>query len=157
MNESGAKSKPGTAETTDILRLLPHRYPFLLVDRIVDMEGDRSATGIKNVTANEPFFQGHFPGVPVMPGVLIIETMAQAGALLLLYEEGCGDDRLIFITGIDGARFRRTVVPGDQLRVTMEVIRLRPRASRLKGRVEVDGQLVAEAEILSAMVDRETP
>jgi beta-hydroxyacyl-ACP dehydratase FabZ len=140
-----------------ILGCLPHRYPFLLVDRVLEIEPARRIVALKNVTINEPFFQGHFPGVPVMPGVLIIEALAQAGALMLLHDGGCHDNKLIYITGIDNARFRRIVVPGDQLRLTIEVIRLRSRASRLKGRAEVDGKLVAEAEILSAMVDRGTP
>ena len=108
MNESGAKSKLGRAEITDILKLLPHRYPFLMVDRIVDMDGDRSATGIKNVTANEPYFQGHFPGNPVMPGVLLIEGMAQtAGALCMRHIEEFKEPPLVYFMAIDKARFRR--------------------------------------------------
>jgi len=140
-----------------IMGCLPHRYPFLVLDRVLEIEPARRVVALKNVTVNEPFFQGHFPGVPVMPGVLIIEALAQAGAVMLLHEGGCQTDKLIYITGIDHARFRRIVVPGDQLMLSIEVIRLRSRASRLKGRAEVDGKLVAEAEILSAMVDRETP
>jgi len=140
-----------------IMACLPHRYPFLLLDRVLEIEPGRRVVALKNVTINEPFFQGHFPGVPVMPGVLIIEALAQAGAVMLLHDGGCQTDKLIYITGIDHARFRRTVIPGDQLVLTIEVIRLRSRASRLKARAEVDGKLVAEAEILSAMVDRGTP
>ncbi len=140
-----------------ILKCLPHRYPFLLLDRVLEVDPGKRIVALKNVTVNEPFFQGHFPEVPVMPGVLIIEAMAQAGAVLLLHDAGFGDDKLIYITGIDAARFRRAVVPGDQLRLIMEVVRLRSRTSRLKGRAEVDGQRVAEAEILSAIVDREIP
>ncbi|MDX1387882.1 MAG: 3-hydroxyacyl-ACP dehydratase FabZ [Acidobacteriota bacterium] len=140
-----------------IMKCLPHRYPFLLLDRVLEIEPGKRIVGLKNVTVNEPFFQGHFPGVPVMPGVLIIEALAQAGAALLLHDAGSCDDKLIYITGIDAARFRRTVVPGDQLHLIMEVMRLRSRAGRLKGRAEVNGQKVAEAEILSAMVDRELP
>jgi beta-hydroxyacyl-ACP dehydratase FabZ len=137
-----------------IMRSIPHRYPFLLVDRIVEMEPGKRIVAYKNVTMNEPFFQGHFPGAPIMPGVLIIEAMAQAGAVLLLHDMEDRESKLVFFTGIDHARFRRTVVPGDQIRFTLEVIKLRSRTCKLKGRAEVDGQLAAEAEILSAMVNR---
>jgi beta-hydroxyacyl-ACP dehydratase FabZ len=137
-----------------IMRSIPHRYPFLLVDRIVDLEPGKRVVAYKNVTFNEPFFQGHFPGAPIMPGVLIIEAMAQAGAVLLLHDMEDRDAKLVYFTGIDKARFRRTVVPGDQLHFTLEVLKLRSRTCKLKGRAEVDGQLAAEAEILSALVDR---
>jgi beta-hydroxyacyl-ACP dehydratase FabZ len=137
-----------------ILDSLPHRYPFLLVDRVLEMEREKRIVAIKNVTMNEPFFQGHFPGAPVMPGVLIVEAMAQAGAVLLLHDLPGRDEKLVYFTGIDGARFRRAVIPGDQLRLTMEVLNLRARTCKMRGRAEVDGQLVSEAEILSAMVDR---
>ncbi len=138
-----------------ILKSIPHRYPFVLVDRVLEMETGRKIVAIKNVSINEPFFAGHFPGAPVMPGVLIVESMAQAGAVLLLHDMPDRERKLVYFTGIDGARFRRAVVPGDQLRLTMEVLQLRSRACRMKGRAEVDGQVVAEAEILSALVDRE--
>jgi beta-hydroxyacyl-ACP dehydratase FabZ len=137
-----------------IMRSIPHRYPFLLVDRIVEMEPGKRIVAYKNVTMNEPFFQGHFPGAPIMPGVLIIEAMAQAGAVLLLHDMEDRESKLVFFTGIDHARFRRTVVPGDQIRFTLEVLKLRSRTCKLKGRAEVDGQLAAEAEILSALVNR---
>lgn len=137
-----------------ILRCLPHRYPFLLVDRVVEMEPRRRIVAFKNVTFNEPFFQGHFPGAPVMPGVLIIEAMAQAGAVLLLHDMDDRDGKLVYFTGIDDARFRRTVGPGDRLTLTMEVVKLRKSTCKMRGRAEVDGALAAEAEILSAMVDR---
>jgi beta-hydroxyacyl-ACP dehydratase FabZ len=139
----------------EILKSIPHRYPFLLVDRILEMEPGKRIVAIKNVTINEPFFPGHFPGAPVMPGVLIIEALAQAGAVLLLHDMPDREKRLVFFTGIDAARFRRTVVPGDQVRLTMEVMKLRSRTCKMRGVAEVDGQLAAEAEILSAMVDRE--
>jgi 3-hydroxyacyl-[acyl-carrier-protein] dehydratase len=142
-------------DVRDIMKSIPHRYPFLLVDRVLEMEPGRRIVAIKNVTINEPFFPGHFPGAPVMPGVLIIEALAQAGAVLLLHDMPDRDKRLVFFTGIDEARFRRTVVPGDQLRLTMEVLKLRSRTCKMRGVAEVDGQLAAEAEILSAMVDRE--
>jgi beta-hydroxyacyl-ACP dehydratase FabZ len=137
-----------------IMRSIPHRYPFLLVDRVIEMEPGKRIVAYKNVTINEPFFQGHFPGAPIMPGVLVIEAMAQAGAVLLLNAMEDRESKLVYFTGIDKARFRRTVVPGDQLRFTLEVLKLRSRTCKLKGRAEVDGQLAAEAEILSALVDR---
>ena len=137
-----------------IMRSIPHRYPFLLVDRVVEMEPGKRIVAYKNVTMNEPFFQGHFPGAPIMPGVLIIEAMAQAGAVLLLHAMEDRESKLVYFAGIDKARFRRAVVPGDQLRFTLEVLKLRSRTCKLKGRAEVDGQLAAEAEILSALVDR---
>ena len=139
----------------EILRSIPHRYPFLLVDRILEMEPGRKIVALKNVSMNEPFFQGHFPDAPVMPGVLIVEAMAQAGAVLLLHPMPDRDRKLVYFTGIDGARFRRAVVPGDQLKLTLEVLNLRPKACRMRGRAEVDGQRAAEAEILSALVERE--
>ncbi len=135
--------------------MLPHRYPFLLVDRIVHTEPGKRIVGIKNVTINEPFFQGHFPGAPVMPGVLIIEAMAQAGAVLLLHDMPDRDSKLVYFTGIDSARFRRAVTPGDRIRFTLEVLKLRSRTCKMAGIAEVDDQKVAEAEILSALVDRE--
>lgn len=138
-----------------ILESIPHRYPFVLVDRIVEMEAGRRIVALKNVTINEPYFVGHFPGAPVMPGVLIVEAMAQAGAVLLLHDMPDRHRKLVYFTGIDGARFRRAVVPGDQLRLTLEVLNLRAKACRMKGTAEVEGQLAAEAEILSALVDRD--
>ena len=138
-----------------ILRSIPHRYPFLLVDRILQMEPGRRVIALKNVSINEPFFQGHFPGAPVMPGVLIVEAMAQAGAVLLLHDMADREKKLVYFTGIDGARFRRAVLPGDQLRLTLDVLKLRSRTCKMKGTAEVDGELAAEAEILSALVDRD--
>ena len=137
-----------------IMNCIPHRYPFLLLDRILEMEPKKRIVALKNVTMNEQFFQGHFPGAPVMPGVLIIEAMAQAGAVLVLNDMEDRASKLVYFTGIDGARFRRDVVPGDQLRFTLEVMRLRSRNCKMKGIAEVDGKKVAEAEILSALVDR---
>ena len=137
-----------------IMELLPHRYPFLLVDRVVSFEPKQRLVAYKNVTINEHFFLGHFPGAPVMPGVLILEAMAQAGALMLLGEIEDRGSKLIYFTGIDEARFRRPVVPGDQLRLTVEVLKLRARNCKLRGIAEVDGELAAEAVIMSAMVER---
>jgi len=138
-----------------IMNSIPHRYPFLLVDRVLEIEPERRLVAIKNVSINESFFQGHFPGAPVMPGVLIIEAMAQAGAVLLLHDMPDRASKLVYFTGIDGARFRRTVVPGDQIRFELEVIKRRARSCKMRGRATVEGQLAAEAVILSALVDRE--
>src|SRR5215467_5352674 len=138
----------------EILRILPHRYPFLLVDRVLEVDPDKRIVAIKNVTINEPFFNGHFPGAPIMPGVLLVETMAQCGAVLLLTEIKDRDDKLVFFTGIEKARFRRPVVPGDQLRVEVDVLVWRRITGRMDGKVFVDGKLVAEAIISCALVDR---
>ena len=137
-----------------ILDILPHRYPFLLVDRILEIEPGRSAVGLKNVTVDEPFFQGHFPGRPIMPGVLILEAMAQVAGVLLLHDLPARHEKLIYFTGIDRAKFRRPVVPGDQLRLEVEILKLRSWTCKLRAVAKVEGQLAAEAEILSAMVDR---
>ncbi len=138
-----------------ILNCIPHRYPFLLLDRVLELEAGKRIVALKNVSFNEEFFQGHFPGTPVMPGVLIVEAMAQAGAVLLLHDMQDRDSKLVYFTGIDGARFRRTVVPGDQLLLKLEVLKLRRRTCKMSCRAEVDGQIAAEAEILCALVDRE--
>jgi len=138
-----------------IMDSIPHRYPFLLVDRVLELEKGRRVVALKNVTINEPFFPGHFPGAPVMPGVLIVEAMAQAGAVLLLHGMPDRASKLVYFTGIDKARFRRTVLPGDQLRLTLDVLKLRSRTCKLRGVAEVSGRRVAEAELLSALVDRE--
>jgi 3-hydroxyacyl-[acyl-carrier-protein] dehydratase len=137
-----------------ILSVLPHRYPILLVDRVLEIEPQKRIVAIKNVTINEPIFAGHFPGRPVFPGVLLIEGMAQAGGLLLLQDIPDRSKKLIYFAGIEEAKFRRPVVPGDQVRYELEVLRLRSTYSKLAGRVTVDGQLCAEAVISSAMVDR---
>lgn len=141
-------------DVVEIQKVLPHRYPFLLVDRILEVEPRRRIVGIKNVTVNEPFFQGHFPGKPVMPGVLIVEAMAQVGGVLLLSDVPDREKKLVLFAGIDEARFRRPVVPGDQVRFEVEVLRLKASTCKLQGKAFVDGALVAEAVILSAMVDR---
>ena len=138
----------------DILRILPHRYPFLLVDRVVELESGKRIVGVKNVTINEPFFQGHFPGVPVMPGVLVIEAMAQVGGIMTYSEEPGIQDKLIYFTGIENAKFRRPVIPGDQLRIEMELLNRREHFGSMKGRALVEGRLVAEATVKFAIVNR---
>lgn len=137
-----------------IMKVLPHRYPMLLIDRILELEEGTRVVGLKNVTANEPYFQGHFPGAPIMPGVLIVEAMAQCGALLFTKSIEELDKKLFFFGGIDKARFRKPVTPGDQL--ILEVVALQKRAgtARLRGVARVDGNVVAEAELLSVLVDR---
>ncbi len=141
-------------EIGDILKLLPHRYPFLLIDRIVELERTKRIVALKNVTVNEPFFQGHFPGTPIMPGVLIVEAIAQAGGVLLLTEIPNRDELLVVFTGIERARFRRPVVPGDQLRIEAEVRAFRGTAARLAGKVYVVDKLVAEATVTCRLVPR---
>jgi len=138
----------------EILEIMPHRYPFLLVDRILECEKGKRVVGIKNVTFNEPFFQGHFPDAPVMPGVLIIEAMAQVGAVLLLQSVPDREKKLIYFFGIDEARFRKPVVPGDQIRFELEVLRQKPKLCKVKGKAFVEDTLVADAIISSFIVDR---
>jgi beta-hydroxyacyl-ACP dehydratase FabZ len=145
----------GVLDIAAIMEILPHRYPFLLVDRILSIEDGRRVVGIKNVTVNEPFFQGHFPGHPVMPGVLIVEAMAQVGAVLLLRGVPDRRSKLVYFAGIDGAKFRRPVVPGDTVRFEVQVLKLRSRSARLRGEAYVGDTLVAEAELFSSMIDRE--
>lgn len=133
-----------------IQEILPHRYPFLLVDRIIEMERGKKIVGIKNVTTNEPFFQGHFPGNPIMPAVLIIEAMAQVGGILMLVEpEHSG--KLIYFTGIDKARFRKVVLPGDQLRMEVVPVKIRQKLGLMAGKTLVDDKLVAEATMMFAL------
>jgi len=138
----------------EIMKILPHRYPMLLVDRVVEIDEGKRIVGIKNVTANEQFFQGHFPGAPVMPGVLIVEAMAQCSAVLILRGIPDRDQKLFLFGGVDKARFRRPVVPGDQLRMECEVLQRRSNTIKVKGTATVDGNVVAEAEMLSIMVER---
>ncbi len=136
-----------------IMDVLPHRYPFLLVDRVLAINED-SIVALKNVTYNEPFFQGHFPGAPVFPGVLLVEAMAQAGGVLMLRDIPDRHEKLIYFTGIDRCRFRRPVVPGDQVIFEVRVLKKRSRFAVLAGVAKVDGEVVAEAQLSSAMVDR---
>lgn len=137
-----------------IREILPHRYPFLLVDRIEELEAER-VVGIKNVTVNEPFFAGHFPDYPVMPGVLIIEAMAQVAGVLVLSGIPDRKDKLVLLAGVDGAKFRKPVRPGDQLRMEMKILRSRASMAKVSGTATVDGAIVAEAEMLCVLADRQ--
>ena len=137
-----------------ILELLPHRYPFLLVDRVLEVQGTQKIVGLKNVTFNEPFFQGHFPGHPVMPGVLIIEAMAQTGGLLLMEQIPDRASKVVYFMALDNVKFRKPVVPGDQLRMEVEMLQFRGKVARMKGIALVDGKVAAEAEMLAGVVDR---
>ena len=141
-------------EIGDIFNILPHRYPFLLIDRVLELVRMKRIVALKNVTVTEPFFQGHFPGKPIMPGVLIVEAIAQAGGLLLLTEVPNRDEMLMVFTGIEKARFRRPVVPGDQLRIEVEVRAWRITAARLEGKAYVDGKVAAEATVTCRLVPR---
>jgi 3-hydroxyacyl-[acyl-carrier-protein] dehydratase len=137
-----------------IQELLPHRYPFLLVDRIIELVPRERIVGIKQVSINEPFFQGHFPGAPVMPGVLVVEALAQVGAVLALREIEDRDKKLVMFTGIKEARFRKPVVPGDTLRLEVTALRIGSRIQRMRGEARVNGELVADADIMSVIADR---
>ncbi len=138
-----------------IQKILPHRYPFLLVDKIIELTPMRRAVGIKNVTQNEPFFPGHFPGHPIMPGVLIIEAMAQTGGVMLMDSQTQPGGKLMYFTGIESAKFRKPVRPGDQLRFELEMVKFRAPMCKMTGKAFVEGVLVCEAELSAAIVDRE--
>lgn len=140
--------------SVEIMKLLPHRYPFLLVDKITEVEEGKRIVGIKNVTINEPFFQGHFPGHPIMPGVLIIEAMAQVGGLYALVAGNIGENKVTYFVGIDKAKFRKPVVPGDTLRFELELISCRRGIFTFSGKAYVEDSLVAEAELRATFADR---
>jgi 3-hydroxyacyl-[acyl-carrier-protein] dehydratase len=151
----GRSAEPRTAYgITEIMQILPHRYPFLLVDRIEEIDSDRRIVGLKNVTINEQFFQGHFPEAPVMPGVLIIEAMAQVAGVLIYRNMPDRGTKLIYFTGIENAKFRRPVVPGDQVRIEMELLNRRSNFGKMAGRATVEGKLAAEATVLFAIAER---
>ena len=143
-----------TLDIHDIQRILPHRYPFLLIDRVVELQRKQRIVAIKNVSINEPFFSGHFPNMPIMPGVLIVEAIAQAGGALLLTEVEDREDKLMVFTGIERARFRRPVMPGDQLRIEVEVKAWRGTAVRMEGKAFVGEKRVAEATVTCQLVPR---
>jgi 3-hydroxyacyl-[acyl-carrier-protein] dehydratase len=151
-------ASPGTYNTVDIRRILqmiPHRFPMLMVDRVIDMQLDRSATGIKNVSINEPFFQGHFPAEPVMPGVLIVEAMAQTAAVLVVATYGQeSEGKLVYFMSIDGVRFRRPVFPGDRLELHVEKVQSRASVWKFSGRAMVEGKLAAEATFAAMIRDK---
>ena len=141
-------------DVTEILNILPHRYPMLLVDRVLEIEPGQRIVGLKNVSANEPFFAGHFPGRPVMPGVLIIEALAQCGGVLLMSGLQNPEDKVIYFLSVDGVKFRRPVIPGDQLILELDLVQGRSKRGKLKGVARVDGRVAAEATILGQVMDR---
>jgi UDP-3-O-[3-hydroxymyristoyl] N-acetylglucosamine deacetylase/3-hydroxyacyl-[acyl-carrier-protein] dehydratase len=151
--KAGRKEK-GMYTIEDIMKVLPHRYPFLLVDRILEIEEKKRIVGLKNVTINEPFFQGHFPGHPIMPGVLIIEAMAQVGGMLLLGSVADPDTKVVYFMSLDNVKFRRPVKPGDQLRFELDVVQLRGTVCKMRGVGKVDGDVVVEADMAATIRDR---
>ena len=138
----------------EIMELLPHRYPFILIDRIIEMEPAKSCTALKNVTINEPYFHGHFPDQPVMPGILILESMAQAGAFLTLNSVDNPMSKNMFFSAVEKAKFRKPIIPGDQVRIEMELLKIRMNAVKLRGIAYVDDKIVTEAIIMANIVDR---
>jgi 3-hydroxyacyl-[acyl-carrier-protein] dehydratase len=142
-------------DINEIQKFLPHRYPFLLIDKVLEMERFKRIVAVKNLTINEPFFQGHFPGKPVMPGVLILECMAQAGGLLLLQEIPDRDQKLVYLATMSDVKFRRPVIPGDQLRIEVDILMWKGDRCRISGKGLVDGNLAAEAILFCLMVDRD--
>ncbi len=157
MNEpiSQPSADAQTMDIMEIMSILPHRYPFLLIDRLVEIERKKRVVALKNVTINEPHFAGHFPNFPIMPGVLIIEAIAQAGAALLLTEIPDRASKLMVFTSIDAARFRRPVVPGDQLRIEVTVLNWRTNAVKMRGVVTVDDKVACEATVMCALTNRQ--
>jgi beta-hydroxyacyl-ACP dehydratase FabZ len=152
--EEAVESRTPIKKIQDIFKILPHRYPFLLVDKVIESDGHSRMVAIKNVTINEHFFEGHFPEHPVMPGVLVVEAMAQVGVLLLFGADEDRERKLVYFSGIDKCRFRQPVIPGDQLRIEITVIRQRGRYYKMQGEAFVEGALVAEAELSCTVVER---
>lgn len=155
MNDATAAVRAETADIMRIMQMIPHRYPMLMIDRVIDIRADHSAVGIKNVTINEPFFSGHFPSRPVMPGVMIIESMAQTAAVLVVHTLGAAaEGKLVYFMSVDNARFRRPVAPGDQMRIHVVKERRRFNVWKLAATVTVDGQLAAEAHVAAMISDQ---
>ena len=154
-NANAAAADKTSLDLQDILKILPHRFPFLLIDRITELVRTKRIVALKNVTINEPFFAGHFPSFPIMPGVLVVEAMAQAGGVLLLTEFPDREQKLLLFTGIEKAKFRRPVVPGDQLRIDVDVLVWRGTAGRMQGKAYVNDKLACEAIITCRLLDRE--
>ncbi len=148
------RTDPSGLDITRIMQVLPHRWPFLLVDRIVEIEPGTRIVGLKNVTINEPFFQGHFPGHPIMPGVLIVEAMAQVGGMLLMDHFDNAGNKVVYFASIDGVKFRRPVLPGDQLRFEVDLVQLRGRTCKMRGQAFVEGKVVCEADMMAQVMDR---
>lgn len=140
-------------QAREILEILPHRYPFLMVDRILEIEGNKKIVGIKNVAHNEPYFQGHFPNLPTMPGVMIIEAMAQVGGIMFMKDRK-GEDLVAYLAGVNSFRWKKPVYPGDQLVITVELIASKGNMGKVKAKAEVDGKIVAQGEISFALVPR---
>ena len=155
--EAPAADSGTVLDINQIQAILPHRYPFLLIDRVIEITRKHRIVAIKNVSVNEPFFAGHFPGYPIVPGVLIVEAIAQAGGALLLTEVAGRDGKLMFFTGIERAKFRKPVVPGDQLRIEVEVLAWRTTAVRMEGKAYVGEKLACEAIVTCVLVDRPAP
>jgi 3-hydroxyacyl-[acyl-carrier-protein] dehydratase len=143
-----------TFDIQEIMGFLPHRYPLLLIDRIIEFDPGKRVVALKNVTINEQFFQGHFPDFPIMPGVLVVEAMAQAGAIIMMQAIPDRQTKLVVFSGIERAKFRRSVTPGDQLRIEVNVLSMRPRAGRMEGKAYVDGKLACEATLTCMVVPR---
>ncbi len=154
MSEPSAPPQKTSLDINEIMAILPHRYPFLLIDRVIEMEPRQRIVAIKNVTINEPHFTGHFPDYPIMPGVLMVEAIAQTGGALLLTEIPDRDEKLMVFTGIDNAKFKRPVVPGDQLRIEVTVLNWRTRAVKMQGNITVEGKIVCEATVTCMVVPR---
>jgi len=149
------RDKKAALDIKHIMGMLPHRYPFLLIDRVLEYEAGKSLVAIKNVTYNEPFFQGHFPHLKVMPGVLLVEAVAQAGGILVYLSIPEPDKKISFLSKIDNVKFRKTVVPGDQVRLEVEMLKMKTRICHVKGRALVDGEIAVEGEVMASLMDIE--
>jgi 3-hydroxyacyl-[acyl-carrier-protein] dehydratase len=154
MDNHSAPPEKAVLEVADIMAVLPHRYPFLMLDRVLELERRSRIVAIKNITMNEPYFQGHFPGYPIMPGVMVVEAIAQAGGVLVLLDVADRDEKLMVFTGIERAKFRRPAVPGDQLRIDCTVLQWRSRAVRIEGKVTINGLVACEAIVMCGLTDR---